>query len=508
MAGAKAGCRPGLRLRLWLGAAALALLAMAAAGIAVFGLVRIERHAAEAVAAQTRLEGWAGLNMRINDWMLVRLIGGGAGDGAAVHAGLLALDGLIRADVAAAPDQAEADRRARNALALGKLRGFFRQLEGAMARTGPQVEPALAFYAAQGPQLIASQIDQEARRRDQALQAMERLRPPLLWAALGLGLAAPLVLFALYRLTMRPLFRRLAEATAAAGSLASGGAEGVAEGHDELGLMLARLRLTSARLDRQRARLIAGHLALEQTVAARTAELRAANARLQRIDASRRRFFADVSHELRTPLTVILGEAELGAMSPDPATRSGFETIGTRAKRLVRRVEDMLRIARSESGELELAVERVDLREIVALALADLTPVLRRAGVTVEVDLPALVLRGDAEWLRQVFAGIFENAAKYAGQGAHVDLGAAVDGDMVTITITDTGPGLAPDRLEAVFDRFARAPEGIALTAGQGFGLGLALARWVVEASGGSLVALPSTGGLHLRLVLPLWEVG
>jgi len=249
------------------------------------------------------------------------------------------------------------------------------------------------------------------------------------------------------------------------------------------------------RLARDRAR-------LESTVAARTAELSRANLRLSQADSQRRRFFADVGHELRTPLTVILGEAELGLRQADEPLRSSLGTIQSRALRLFRRIEDLLRIARSESGQLELEREPVDFGAAVRAALADVTPLLGRAGVEARVEPPGMTVTGDADWLRQVFAGLLENAAKYAGRGASVAIGGRVADGMAVVEVVDTGPGLLPERLEAVFNRFGRGD-----VPAPGFGVGLALARWVVEAHGGSLVAESRTGGgLRLVVRLPLAE--
>ena len=197
---------------------------------------------------------------------------------------------------------------------------------------------------------------------------------------------------------------------------------------------------------------------------------------------------------------MILGEAELGMGQADATLRTSFATIHGRALRLFRRIEDLLRIARSESGQLELARDPVELGGTVRAALADTAPLLARAGVTARTDVPAMTVTGDAEWLRQVFAGLFENAAKYAGRGASVAVTGRAEAGMAVVEVVDTGPGLPPGRLGAIFDRFSRgggpAP---------GFGVGLALARWVVEAHGGSLGAeSPEGGGLRLAVRLPL----
>lgn len=491
-------CRPSLRARLWLGAMALAALAVLAAGLGIYGLARTESLATEAMAAQRRIEAYGALSLRVNEWLLGWAAPGGQGapEGGAVRAALDDLDRLIAADVAAAASETEAAQRARQSLSPARLRAQFATLEAALAKDPPGTPAgaaAVSFYGAQAPAILSGQIGQEVVRRDAALAALDRLRPRLYVAAGVVAVLSPLLLLALYLLLLRPLFARLDSVTVSAEALAMGGLPPGAGGHDELGLMFARLRQMAARIDRRRA-------GLEHVVMERTAALSAANDRLARIDSTRRRFFADVGHELRTPLTVILGEAELGARHADPQVRASFQTVQARAQRLFRRIEDLLRIARSESGQLELAAARVDLRDTVEAALADLAPLLRRAGVTVRADLPPLSLCGDGDWLRQVFAGMFDNAAKYAGRGAEVRVSCHAEGAMAVIEVSDSGPGLPPGQATRVFDRFARAGE-----TAPGFGVGLALARWVAEASGGGLT-LAEGPGFCLRLVLPLWQ--
>lgn len=499
---------PGLGLRLRLAAAVLAALAITASAIAVYGLSRSHGQAAEAMAAQRRIEAYSAFSARVNEWMLGWLTRQDEVPPAtAVHRVLDGLDQLIAEDVAAANSADEATRRARQSVALARLRGLFTQLETVFATAPPGTpagDAALAFYVAKAPGVTIQQTEQEVRRRDAALLAMEGLQRSLRLAAIAVGLAAPLVLAALYILVLRPLFARLARVAASAEIMAMGSLPAGAGGHDELGLMLARLRQMARRIDRRRARLEQDYGQLEGIVAGRTAALYAANERLGQVDATRRRFFADVGHELRTPLTVILGEAELGRRHADPTIRAAFDTILNRATRLFRRIEDLLRIARSESGSLELSQGPVMLDKTLAAAQADLAPVLKRAGITVIADVGPLMVCGDADWLRQVFAGLFENAAKYAGRGAVVTIIGRADAGTARIVIRDTGPGLPPDLRATVFERFSR--DGTA----PGFGVGLALAAWVVEASGGRLQLLPQDDGpgLGLHMDLPLWEEG
>ncbi|WP_299359860.1 sensor histidine kinase [uncultured Paracoccus sp.] len=504
-------CRPSLRDRLRFGAAGLALLAVLAAGMAVYGLARTRSLAADAMAAQRRADGYAAHSAQVNDWMLGWLMSdvaraGYKRDPAPVLQTLQDLDGLVAEDLALAPDARERARRAAQLGTLARLRGLFLQLQAAMEKGPPgsrTTEAAIAFYGAQAPVLAAGQAEQEMRRRDAALDRMDDLSRPMSWAAVGIGILAPLVLIGLYMAVLRPLFVRLDHATRGAEGLALGQLPPEARGHDELGLMFARMRQMARRLDRRRRHLAQDYARLETIVEERTRALSAANARLARVDATRRRLFADVGHELRTPLTVIMGEAELAAGHPDPQVRAAFDTVRNRAERLFRRIEDLLRIARSESGQLELTRGPVELAATVALARSDLAPVMKRAGVTVTSDLPPLVLAGDGDWLRQVFSGFLENAAKYAGRGAAVRISARAEGSRAVIEIADDGPGLVAAEKARIFERFGRTSG-----ASDGFGVGLALAHWIVTSLGGELVALESGKGLRLRMSLPLWEEG
>lgn len=492
-------CRPGLRLRLWLAAAALSTLAITASGIAVFGLSRTQSLATEAMMAQQRIEAYGTYSARVNDWMLGWLMQGQRiPDSMRVDAALDHLDRLIAADVAAATLPNETTRRAGQSATTARLRGLFGQLQKTLSATppgSPQGDAAIAFYAAQAPSAVAQQIEQEVRRREVALMAMQNLRRPLVWAAIAVAVTAPLVLLALYLLVLRPFFIRLGRATVAAEAMAAGGPLPGAAGHDELGLMFARLRQMAARINRRRAR-------LEQIVAERTLSLSQANDRLAHADADRRRFFADVGHELRSPLTVILGEAELGARTKDVDLRNSFQTIQVRAERLFRRIEDLLRIARSDSGQLQLEHQPVALDQTIVAARSDMASVLRRVGVEIQCDVGPIIVAADPDWLRQVFAGLFENAAKYAGKGACVTIHANSGDDVVQIDITDDGPGVPPGDEERIMERFTRARTV------PGFGVGLALARWIVETSGGSLKVIPAAHGLHLRMSLLPWREG
>ena len=489
-------CQPSLRVRLWAGALLLTTLALGGAAFAVLGLTLVEGRAREALAAQSRLEGWTTLSTRINEWLLTRMMLPAEPKPATapIEEAIARLNELTRLDVESAPSPEEASQRALAARHIAQARSFFNQLTATQFGTRAG-EAGLRFHLTHAPSVMSARVEHETRRREEALHQMEALRTPLRLGMLAVALASLTVLWVFWRGTIQPLLAGLRVA-----GLPSGQAP---KSHDELGLMFARSRQISARIARRRAALERDLARLETLVADRTAALSQANNRLAEIDASRRRFFADVSHELRTPLTVILGEAELGALSPDPMVQRSFATIQARAQRLFRRIEDLLRIARSESGQLELVQEPIALAELIETARQDVSQLLERAGITTRIEVPsALILATDPEWMRQVFVGLFENALKFAGPQSAITVTAGVEGAMARVDFSDDGKGPQPPLDTPLFQRHARGMQSKV----SGFGIGLALAHWVVTTSGGELSREPATQGFHLVLRLPLWE--
>ena len=244
---------------------------------------------------------------------------------------------------------------------------------------------------------------------------------------------------------------------------------------------MARFNRMAAQLARREARLLADQQRLQEIVDQKTAELRDANLSLTETDRARRRFFTDVSHELRTPLTVILGEAEVTLRSGnDPeGVRTSLRTIQARARRLHRRVEDLLRIARSETGQIEMELAPVETGAILADALEGVLALARAAkvDVTIAADEENFV-EGDREWLRQVVEGLLSNAIRYSAPDSKVSVTSRRRDGMVEIAVADEGPGIANADLPHLFDRFYRGSTEQERT---GYGIGLALAKWVVE---------------------------
>jgi two-component system sensor histidine kinase KdpD len=198
-----------------------------------------------------------------------------------------------------------------------------------------------------------------------------------------------------------------------------------------------------------------------------------------------------ISHDLRTPLASILGAASSlrsFADKYDPEQREDLlATLEDEAERLNRFVGNLLDMTRLESGAIELKLDLVDLGEIVGAALQRAGSVLARHRIEVEIAADLPMVRLDAILFEQVLFNLFDNAAKYASPGSRIDVRARRDGDVVAIGVIDEGPGIPPDDLERIFDKFYRVQAQDRRRAGTG--LGLAICRGFVEAQGGRIEA-------------------
>jgi signal transduction histidine kinase len=212
-----------------------------------------------------------------------------------------------------------------------------------------------------------------------------------------------------------------------------------------------------------------------------------------------REFAADASHELRTPLAIVRGAADqLRQHRHEPAEVErllGDVDAGT--DRLTRLVDDLLLLARSDADGLELALETVDLGEVAGEATSGLATVAGERDVHLRLDVEPMAIRGDAALLRQLVGILLDNAIRHSPAGGTVTVRTRSAG---TLDVEDSGPGIAPEHRERIFDRFWRAPgspEG-------GLGLGLAIARSIVERHGGTIRALDREGGGTIfRVTLP-----
>ena len=216
-----------------------------------------------------------------------------------------------------------------------------------------------------------------------------------------------------------------------------------------------------------------------------------------------RRFVADASHELRTPLTTIAGYAELARRTPDDAVAllAALSRVEDQSSRMKALVEDLLLLARLDSGR-PLERSEVDVTRLLLESVADARVV--SASHAWRLDLPgdAVTVTGDEGRLHQVLTNLLANAARHTPAGTTVTAGARRDGPSVIVTVHDDGPGLSPDLVPGVFDRFTRGDSSRTRASG-GAGLGLSLVRAITEAHGGTVAVTSAPGDTTFSVSLP-----
>ncbi len=229
---------------------------------------------------------------------------------------------------------------------------------------------------------------------------------------------------------------------------------------------------------------------------------------LQRIDSLRRQFVADASHELRTPVAnlAVAVEALKGERSRDQGDALALlAAIEREVSRLHRLVEDLLELSLAESGEVRLNLAPVSPAEIVQRAVQSFYPRAEAGDIRLQVELPARLplVRADTERAVQVLANLLDNALKYTPPGGQVTVSAVERRGDVLLSVADTGPGIPEADLPHIFDRFYKADKSRTSARG-GAGLGLAIAKRLVEAQGGFIVAENLEGrGARFLVALP-----
>ena len=223
----------------------------------------------------------------------------------------------------------------------------------------------------------------------------------------------------------------------------------------------------------------------------------------------RRNMVTDVAHELRTPLTNLRGYLEAardGLIPPDDAL---VDNLYEETMLLSRLVADLQELAQAEAGQLTLLRQPASLAGIVEQAVAILRPQANAKGLALIVDLPADLpaVDVDPERIGQVLRNLLNNAAAHTSQGGEITVAAQANSREVSVSVHDTGTGIAPEHLPYVFDRFYRADQSRARQTG-GAGLGLAIAKQLVIAHGGTITATSAPGqGSTFTFTLPIAPV-
>ncbi len=219
--------------------------------------------------------------------------------------------------------------------------------------------------------------------------------------------------------------------------------------------------------------------------------------------AQQEQFLSDASHELKTPLTVILSSAELLEQSALPEQAAYVDNIQAEGRRMKSLVEDMLTLFRAQKNAGAPPDTVIDAAETAVTAALRFEPVAFEAGHVLEYDIAAaLPVRGDAAKLGQALAALLDNAVKYAAPGSTIHLDAVRQGGRAVIAVSNDGPDIPADKLPHLFDRFYRADD--ARTDGDSFGLGLPIAKAIVDAHRGTIRCESSGGVTKFIISLPL----
>jgi two-component system phosphate regulon sensor histidine kinase PhoR len=232
--------------------------------------------------------------------------------------------------------------------------------------------------------------------------------------------------------------------------------------------------------------------------------------RLKQLERTRAEFVANVSHELRTPLSLIKGYVETlldGARNNPEVAERFLKIIERNAQRLDLLIQDLLTISALEAGRVKLNLQAVELRPLVEKVLGDLKPPADNKSITLVNQLPDLITTADMSRLEQVLANLVDNAIKYGRTQGTVTVGGGKTGDgKIEIFVQDDGPGIPPESLDRVFERFYRVDKARSREQG-GTGLGLSIVKHIVQSHSGKVWVKSELGkGATFFFTLPQGE--
>lgn len=235
------------------------------------------------------------------------------------------------------------------------------------------------------------------------------------------------------------------------------------------------------------------------------AELNRMSERLASLDQERRAFLANVSHELRTPISnvqVTVDALQSGAYEEPQLRERFFQTIDNEIKRLSRLIHDLLDLGRLEAGVTQLEQQPISLPSLVNRAVATMEPRMQSLDISVRVKVTDLQIQGDPERLLQAILNVLDNAIKHSLADSQVFISAYKEGKQAVVKIQDQGRGISESDLPRIFEQFYTTDPS---RKGSGYGLGLAIAKRILEAHHGSITAssIPNQGATFI-ICLPL----
>jgi heavy metal sensor kinase len=230
-------------------------------------------------------------------------------------------------------------------------------------------------------------------------------------------------------------------------------------------------------------------------------------ARLEHAVGEMRQFSTALAHELRTPLAALRGDVEMAMLHPGSTddVRRRFASQLEEIDKLKRLIDQILMLARAEAGEILLTPAAVDLRELAASLVEQLEPVAEAKRIVLQCEqADAVIVLGDADWLKRLVLNLLDNAIKFTPSGGRVVVDVARDGAVARLAVRDTGIGIDPAVKPHIFERFFRADPARS-SAVDGAGLGLSLAKWIVDRHHGRIEVDSQPGnGSTFTVQLPL----
>ncbi len=272
-------------------------------------------------------------------------------------------------------------------------------------------------------------------------------------------------------------------------------------------LDIGMLRKLSSRL-READDLITTTTHARRTLSSQVDELAAEKQQLVELQRLREETTDLVVHDLRNPLHSIMGAAGMLQMILPPSllqeNRDLFELINNNCARMQRLVDSLLDISRMESGETELALEPVNLAQLIQAAVSRVSSTLQTRGIASSIFMPAYLppVEVDVDMIDRVVINLLDNAIKFTPSGGQISVAAEPCPDHVAVSITDTGSGIPPEQRPHIFERFARGAYDNSRP--RGFGLGLTFCKLAVEAHGGQIEVDAGDGGVGCKFIFTL----